>query len=312
MLISVVIPAYNASSSIERTIKSISIDKKKTTNYNLEIIIVDDGSNDHFALTKIIKKYRKINFIVHSHNKGMCAARNTGIKNSKGEVVIILDADDVFVPGWFDMFKKIYSEWPKSSQVCFSQCKNQLGNLTAENPNFKGFLKLKDILNEKNSGEYLPIFRGQYIRKKLYTDIGTKKSCGIISYVKFARDSGPFWVSDKILRIYYENQIGSVTNEWTSEIKARETVLCYQNLFKQYGNLYLSLAPTVFKLNKLKLAVYMRLSKQKGYWKVFLEGASIEKWKETLVVGLMLLSGIKVSSMIAKLAKKFRFVRRYG
>ena len=55
----------------------------------------------------------------------------------------------------------------------------------------------------------------------------------------------------------------------------------------------------------------MRLSKQKGYWKVFLEGVSLEKWKETLVVGLMLLSGIKVSSMIAKLAKKFRFVRRY-
>ncbi len=312
MLISVIIPAYNASSSIERTIKSIFIDTKKFINYDLEIIIVDDGSNDHFAITKIIKKYRKINFIKHSHNKGMCAARNTGIKNSKGEVVIILDADDVFVPGWLNIFIKIYSEWPKSSQVCFSQCKNQLGSLTAENPNFKGFLELKDILNETNSGEYLPIFRGQYIRKRLYTDIGTKKSCGIISYIKFAYDSGPFWVSDKVLRIYYENQIGSVTNEWTSEKKAIETVLCYQNLFKQYGKLYLSLAPTVFKLKKLKLAVYMRLSKQKGYWKVFLEGASLVKWKETLVVGLMLLSGIKVSSMIAKLAKKFRFVRRYG
>ena len=72
------------------------------------------------------------------------------------------------------------------------------------------------------------------------------------------------------------------------------------------------MAPKIFKLNKLKLAVYIRLSKQKGYWKVFFEGASLAKWKETLVVGLMLLSGIKVSSMVAKLAKKFRFVRKYG
>ena len=312
MLISVIIPAYNASFSIERTIKSITIDEGNRSVFELEVIIVDDGSDDHIELTKVVKKYKEINFIKHSHNKGMCAARNTGIKNSKGEVVIILDADDAFVPDWFNVFRAIYLEWPKSSQVCFSQCKNQLGNSTAENPNFKGFLELKDMLNETNSGEYLPIFRGQYIRKILYTDIGTKKSCGIISYIKFAYDSGPFWVSDKILRIYYENQIGSVTNEWTSEKKARETVLCYQNLFKQHGNLYLSLAPKIFKLNKLKLAVYIRLSKQKGYWQVFLEGASLAKWKETLVVGLMLLSGIKVSSMIAKLAKKFRFVRRYG
>tara|TARA_A100001015_G_C14975487_1_gene707070 strand:+ start:126 stop:1058 length:933 start_codon:yes stop_codon:yes gene_type:complete len=310
MLISIVIPSYNSSKTILRTIDSIFI--KNNKKFNLEVIVVDDGSDDSKQLKKIINKYNNIILLTHTKNRGMCAARNTGIKNSKGEVVIILDADDVFVPGWFNIFRIIHSEWPKSSQVCFSLCKNQQGILTAENPNFKGFLELKDILNEKNSGEYLPIFRGQYIRKSLYTDIGTKKSCGIISYIKFALDSGPIWVSDKILRIYYENQFGSITNEWTSEKKAQETVLCYQNLFNQYGKLYVSLAPNLFKLKKLKLAIYMRLSKHKGYWKVFFEGASFTKWKETLVVGLMLLSGIKVSSMIAKLAKKLRFVRRYG
>ena len=73
MLVSVVIPAYNASSSIERTINSVTIDKEKNLNYDLEVIIVDDGSNDHFKLNKIIKKYRETNFIMHSHNKGMCA-----------------------------------------------------------------------------------------------------------------------------------------------------------------------------------------------------------------------------------------------
>ena len=46
-------------------------------------------------------------------------------------------------------------------------------------------LACREILNEEKSGEYLPIFRGNYIRKSLYTDIGTKKSCGIISYIKF-------------------------------------------------------------------------------------------------------------------------------
>ena len=76
----------------------------------------------------------------------MCAARNTGIKKTKGSIVIILDSDDEFVPNWLEIFIRIYQEWPKKTQVCFSQCKNQVGHITADNPNFKGFLELKDIL----------------------------------------------------------------------------------------------------------------------------------------------------------------------
>ena len=69
----------------------------------------------------------------------------------------------------------------------------------------------------KKLREYLPIFRGKFIRKSLYTDIGTQKSCGIISYIKFAIESGSFWITNDILRIYYDNQSGSITGEWTSE-----------------------------------------------------------------------------------------------
>ena len=39
--------------------------------------------------------------------------------------------------------------------------------MTSERPNFRGFLELKEILNEEKSGEYLPIFRGNYIRKQV-------------------------------------------------------------------------------------------------------------------------------------------------
>ena len=63
-------------------------------------------------------------------------------------------------------------------------------------------------------------------------------------------------------------------------------------------------APQVLKLKKLKLSVYMKLSRERGYWKQYLEGASVFNWKETLVVGLMLLAGVNASSVVAKLAKK--------
>ena len=300
MLISIVIPAYNSAKTIERTIKSIYLNYFKFKNeFNIEVIVVNDGSDDSVSLKKIIKKYEDVIFFEHKENKGMCAARNTGIKKTKGSIVIILDSDDEFVPNWLEIFTRIYQEWPKKTQVCFSQCKNQVGHITADNPNFKGFLELKDILNEKNSGEYLPIFRGKFIRKSLYTDIGTKKSCGIISYIKFAIESGSFWITNDILRIYYDNQSGSITGEWTSEKKAIETVKCYKSLFEYYERLYIDHAPNILKLKKLKLSVYLRLSRQKWLLEEYTKGMSIIKWKETLAVGFMLLAGINVSSMVA-------------
>ena len=48
---------------------------------NIEVIVVNDGSDDSVSLKKIIKKYEDVIFFEHKENKGMCAARNTGIKN---------------------------------------------------------------------------------------------------------------------------------------------------------------------------------------------------------------------------------------
>ena len=51
MLISIVIPAYNSAQTIERTVKSIDLDNNKFKNdINLEVIIIDDGSEDSVLL----------------------------------------------------------------------------------------------------------------------------------------------------------------------------------------------------------------------------------------------------------------------
>ena len=78
--------AYNSAQTIERTVKSIDLDNNKFKNdINLEVII-DDGIEKFCIIKKIVKKYKDIIFLEHKENKGMCAARNTGIKNTKGNV----------------------------------------------------------------------------------------------------------------------------------------------------------------------------------------------------------------------------------
>ena len=53
----------------------------------------------------------------------------------------------------------------------FLNVKIKMVILQQSNPNFKGFSELKDILNEKNSGEYLSIFRGKILLERVFIQI---------------------------------------------------------------------------------------------------------------------------------------------
>lgn len=93
-LISIVVPAYNAGDKIGSTLGSIL-----AQNYeNIEIIVVDDASADNtldaakHALRPGTRPYK---IIEHEINRGVSAARNTGLDASRGEYVQFFDADDL-------------------------------------------------------------------------------------------------------------------------------------------------------------------------------------------------------------------------
>lgn len=94
--VSVIIPSYNSGRFLNKAIESLV----NQTYKNLEVIIVNDGSTDNTE--EIAKKWQKrderIKYIKHQKNKGLSAARNTGIKNSQGEYIAFLDADDIWLP----------------------------------------------------------------------------------------------------------------------------------------------------------------------------------------------------------------------
>lgn len=89
--VSVIVPVYNS----ERTLPNCIYSILNQTYKNIEIIIVDDGSNDNSE--KICNKFKKIysNIIyVRQKNNGVSSARNTGIKKSSGKWIMFVDSDD--------------------------------------------------------------------------------------------------------------------------------------------------------------------------------------------------------------------------
>jgi len=96
-LISIIVPVFNASRWIERCFLSIA--KQKYRNRNIECFFVDDFSQDDSAqiLQNLIDKYDgEIKFALIRQNKncGAGECRNVGIRNSSGEYVVFVDADD--------------------------------------------------------------------------------------------------------------------------------------------------------------------------------------------------------------------------
>lgn len=310
MLVSHVIPAYNSAETITRTLDSV-LATPLPDGLSVEAVVVNDGSADGAELAEVVSRYPFARLFVHDKNRGMCAARNTGILNSRGDVVTILDSDDELVPDWATTFVSIMNDWPAENRICYAACRNPEGRVTAQNPNYQGLLTLSDILNERYAGEYIPLFRGDYVRNKTYIDLGTRKSCGIVSYINFALD-GPFWVTNRVLRIYNENRVGSVTAGWASPKKARETAQCYQTLFERYGDLYRRNAPTVWRSKHLRLAVYLRLAGMPGAWECWVSGASFFCVKESIGALFILVIGPHLGGWVAGMVRQLGLIRRYG
>ncbi|MGF2037065.1 MAG: glycosyltransferase family 2 protein [Nostoc sp. CmiVER01] len=94
-LVSVIVPAYNADTFIERTLNSILTQ----TYINIEVLVVDDGSEDRTGeiVKSFIEKDNRV-ILLKQKNAGVAAARNLAIEKSRGEYIAPIDADDIWYP----------------------------------------------------------------------------------------------------------------------------------------------------------------------------------------------------------------------
>lgn len=94
-LVSVIVPAYNAETFIGFTLDSVVSQTYK----NIEVLVVDDGSQDRTGkiVQSIAQRDSRITLVQQS-NQGVAAARNLAIEKSSGEYIAPVDADDIWYP----------------------------------------------------------------------------------------------------------------------------------------------------------------------------------------------------------------------
>jgi len=90
-LVSVIIPCYNHGQYLQQAIDSINAQSYR----HVELIVVDDGSVD--STKSVAANNQQVRYIFQL-NQGLSAARNTGIRHSRGDFLLFLDADDLLYP----------------------------------------------------------------------------------------------------------------------------------------------------------------------------------------------------------------------
>jgi len=105
-LISIIILNFNAGDLLLNCVNSVF----KSTYTNFEVIIVDNVSKDNSHI-RCQEKFEKIQLIENKENLGYCEGNNVGIRNAKGDFILILNPDTVVEPNWLEHLLNAYKSF---------------------------------------------------------------------------------------------------------------------------------------------------------------------------------------------------------
>lgn len=219
-LISIVIPVYNVEKYLKKCLESVSAQTYK----NIEIILVDDGSNDNSGvICDDYAKTEKRAKIIHQNNQGLSGARNTGVLASKGEYITFLDSDDWLTNDYVSFLYNLIKE--NNVEISSNRSFNYWdGSGQISDPEQKDFvickLSAEDAIKELCYGRFLgssapdKMYKSELIKKypfpqgKIYEDLA-------IMYKVIGDSNGVVYTTKKLS--YYRRREGSILNDTYSD-----------------------------------------------------------------------------------------------
>lgn len=172
-LISVIVPVYQAEKYVDRCIRSIV----RQTYPEIEIIIVDDGSTDRSL--QICQEWEKKDpriRTVHQENRGVSAARNTGLQEARGTYILMVDSDDYITEDTISILHHISRKYGSEIVICDFQ-EGEEGNFQFGKPEYEDVRMLSPDelmkLSYSDGHQALRVITpwAKLYRRDLFTDI---------------------------------------------------------------------------------------------------------------------------------------------
>lgn len=323
--LSIIIPNFNNSNLIEQCVESIGSFE------NIEVIIIDDKSTDNSSviLKKIKDKFKDIKIIYNKENLGLGLTRNIGIKESTGDYIMFLDADDLFVENGICDIKKILKENEldllhfrfKRMDYELTKKLNNPTSITHLNYHKKN-IAMKYVLQGKlNFGSCFNVYS-----KKLITENNIYFSVGLHEDILFTINCFLYAKKIKylnaIIYIWRENK-NSITGNFTASntraligvINELKKLLIVKNLYKKhkFDHFLFSLRYINYiiqkrsiKFSKLEYRLIKDTLINLGYLKYLKKNVIINQYPEVKIFNNKTLIPFKLRKLKALIFKKLK------
>jgi glycosyltransferase involved in cell wall biosynthesis len=259
--ITVFTPTYNRAHTLHRVYNSIKKQTlQKRDNVNIfEWIIVDDGSSDNTR--ELVKRWQNESefeiIYFYQENQGKPSATRKGIELSRGELFLICDSDDEFLPDTFEVFIKIWDSFSKEEKEKCSGiavlCQDQFGNRIGKDyPIEKEFVPIEKSVfgwRDKGLGETWAAIKTQNLKKYFKIPEEAKNLKFIpesFFWSRIAIESKQYsYPLNKVQRIYYVNEGDNISQNVRQKypegflFESKWFVKKYPFIFFKYPKVYI-------------------------------------------------------------------------
>lgn len=233
---SIIVPVYNVEKEIKKCLDSI----KNQTYGDFEVLCVDDCGKD--SSMDIVREYaqkdNRFKILTHEHNRGVSAARNTGLDNANGEYTMFVDSDDWLETNALEIIKNNF-EKSKSEVIifniynCYPDGKKEINDTT----NFKKANQTQVLLTENNLNTFIGVVWNRAYKTSLINDNHIRFPEGMIIEdsdftFKISMHLKSVFLIDEVLYNYLRNREGSYTTEDAVNNRIKDEITVISNCWK--------------------------------------------------------------------------------
>ena len=282
--VSVVITTYNRSNLVGRAIGS-ALDQGWG---ELEVLVVDDASTDNTA-NFLKTSFPSVRYVRQEINRGLCAARNRGIREASKPWVIFLDDDDTLEPGALGRIAKRVAEFPDAERYPLLQFARSNAKMPAE---FM-IIRLEHYLTGTVLGDFAPV-----IRKDLFVAEGLshlevlRNGDGLLLW-RVANTYGiPAW-SDQVQSLHTDAPSRATSADYQLR-NAVDYAELQEYTLREFGEILTSKFPRYYEKKRLGAATYRLLAGQRRLARAHLRIA-LRRRVSPIAVGLWISSFLPVA-----------------